>query len=112
MSEEQLTALLGKLKEDAGLKEKLQGAGTLDAAVEIAKEAGCDVYKADFIRLQANQMLALSDDEIEKLAKDSSLREKLGSAARDFTLANFGVKRLVRDHEEIYKSLIASQAKS
>jgi glycosyltransferase involved in cell wall biosynthesis len=51
-------------------------------------------------------------DEIEKLAKDSSLREKLGSAARDFTLANFGVERLVRDHEEIYKRLIASQAKS
>jgi glycosyltransferase involved in cell wall biosynthesis len=51
-------------------------------------------------------------DEIEKLAKDSSLREKLGVAARDFTLANFGVKRLVRDHEEIYKRLIASQAKS
>ena len=51
-------------------------------------------------------------DQIEKLAKDSSLREKLGSAARDFTLANFGVKRLIRDHEEIYKRLIASQAKS
>lgn len=51
-------------------------------------------------------------DEIEKLAKDSRLREKLGSAARDFTLANFGVKRLVRDHEEIYKRLIANQAKS
>lgn len=51
-------------------------------------------------------------DEIEKLAKDSSLREKLGSAARDFTRANFGVKRLVRDHEELYKHLIASQAKS
>jgi glycosyltransferase involved in cell wall biosynthesis len=51
-------------------------------------------------------------DEIEKLAKDSSLREKLGSAARDFTLANFGVKRLVRDHEEIYKRLIANRAKS
>ena len=51
-------------------------------------------------------------DEIEKLAKDSRLRENLGSAARDFTLANFGVKRLVRDHEVMYKHLIASQAKS
>jgi predicted ribosomally synthesized peptide with nif11-like leader len=70
MSEEQLSALIAKLKEDAGLKEKLQGAGTLDAAVEIAKEAGCDVCKADFIRLQANQMLALSDDEIEELSED------------------------------------------
>ena len=38
--------------------------------MEIAKEAGCDVCKADFIRLQANQMLALSDDEIEELSED------------------------------------------
>ena len=70
MSEEQLSALIAKLKEDAGLREKLQGAGTLDAAVEIAKEAGFDVSKADFIRLQANQMVALSDDEIEELSED------------------------------------------
>ena len=70
MSEEQLSVLIAKLQEDAGLREKLQGAGTLDAAVEIAKEAGFDVSKADFIRLQANQMVALSDDEIEELSED------------------------------------------
>ena len=28
------------------------------------------------------------------------------------TLANFGVERLVHDHEELYKKLLASQAKS
>ena len=38
MSEEQLTALLAKIKEDAGLQEKLRGAADLDAAVAIAKE--------------------------------------------------------------------------
>jgi len=61
MSEEQLSALLAKLKEDAGLREKLQGAGDLDAAVALAKEAGFDVSKADWLRHQAKQTLELSD---------------------------------------------------
>ena len=51
-------------------------------------------------------------DAIERLAKDKGLREKLGSAAQKFTLDNFGVKRLVRDHELMYKYLQASQANS
>ncbi len=37
MSEKQLTDLLAKLKEDAGLQEKLRSAADLDAAMEIAK---------------------------------------------------------------------------
>jgi predicted ribosomally synthesized peptide with nif11-like leader len=45
MSEEQLSALLAKMKEDAGLQEKLKGAADLHAAVAIAKEAGFDVSK-------------------------------------------------------------------
>jgi predicted ribosomally synthesized peptide with nif11-like leader len=65
MSEEQLSALLAKLKEDAGLQEKLKGAGDLDAAVAMAKEAGFDVSKADWLKYQANQTLALTDDELE-----------------------------------------------
>jgi len=36
----------------------------------------------------------------------------LGHKAQEFTLANFGVERLVHDHEELYKKLLASQAKS
>ena len=40
MSEEQLSALLAKLKDDAGLKEKLKRASDLNAAVVIAKQAG------------------------------------------------------------------------
>jgi hypothetical protein len=36
----------------------------------------------------------------------------LGTAAKEFTLANFGVKRLVHDHEELYKQLLANRAKS
>lgn len=49
---------------------------------------------------------------LEKLVADNGLRAKLGVAAQEFTLSRFGVKRLVTDHEELYKKLIASRAKS
>ena len=68
MSEEQLSALLAKLKEDTELQEKLKGAADLDAAVVIAKEAGFDVSKADWLRYQANQTLELSDEQLEGVA--------------------------------------------
>ncbi len=65
MSEDQLKALLAKLKDDAGLREKLKGAADLDAAVAMAKEAGFDVSKADWLKHQAKQTLGLTDDELE-----------------------------------------------
>jgi len=68
MSEEQLAALLAKLKDDAGLQEKLKGAADLDAVLAIAKEAGFDVSKADWLRYQANETLELSDEELEGIA--------------------------------------------
>jgi predicted ribosomally synthesized peptide with nif11-like leader len=68
MSEEQLSALLAKLKEDEGLREKLKGAADLDAAVAIAQEAGFDVSKADWLKYQAKQTLGLSDEELEGVA--------------------------------------------
>ena len=68
MSEEQLSALLAKLKEDAGLQEKLKGAADLDAAVTMAKDAGFDVSKADWLKHQAKQTLKLSDEELDKVA--------------------------------------------
>ena len=49
---------------------------------------------------------------IEKLVNGSDLRDQLGTAAKAFTLANFGVKRLVHDHEELYKKLLANRARS
>jgi glycosyltransferase involved in cell wall biosynthesis len=51
-------------------------------------------------------------DALEKLANDRVLRTKLGVAAQEFTMSNFGIKRLVHDHEELYKKLLASRAKS
>ena len=68
MSEEQLSALLAKLKEDAGLQAKLKGAADLDAAVALAKEAGFDVNKADWLKYQAKLTFELSDEELEGIA--------------------------------------------
>ena len=65
MSAEQLTALLAKLNDDAGLREKLKGAADLDAAVAMAQEAGFDVSKADWLKYQAKETLELSDEELE-----------------------------------------------
>jgi len=68
MSEEQLAALLAKLKDDAGLQEKLKGAADLDAVLAIAKEAGFNVSKAAWLRYQAKQTIELSDEELEGIA--------------------------------------------
>ena len=68
MSKEQIAALLAKVKDDAGLQEKLKSAADLDAAVAIVKEAGFDVSKADWLRYQAYQTLELSDEELEGVA--------------------------------------------
>ena len=68
MSEEQLSALLAKLKEDTGLHERLKGALDLDTAVAIAKDAGFDVSKADCLKYQAKQTLELSDDDLDRVA--------------------------------------------
>ena len=68
MSEEQLTALLAKIKEDAGLQEKFKGVADLDAAVALAKEVGFDINKADWLKYQAKQTIELSDEELEGMA--------------------------------------------
>lgn len=68
MSEEQLSALLAKLKEDAVLQEKLKGATHLDAAVAMAQEAGFDVSKEDWLSYQSKQameVIELSDKDLE-----------------------------------------------
>ena len=66
MSEEQLSALLAKLKEDTGLQEALKGAADLDAAVAMAQEAGFDVSKEDWLKHRSTQ--ELSDDDVESLS--------------------------------------------
>ena len=99
MSEEQLTDLLTKLKEDTGLQEKLKGATDLDIAVAIAKEAGFDVSKADWIKYQARKVLEMSNEELEAIAggrgglnnanKDEVFKEMFGETTKIFDdLAN------------------------
>ena len=78
MSEEQLSALLAKLKEDAGLQEKLKGAADLDAALAMAKEAGFDVSKADWLKYQSKQTLELTDEELERVAGGKGFTEVRG----------------------------------
>ena len=69
MSEEQLAALLAKLKNDGGLQEKLKGAADIDAAVALAKEAGFDISKDDWLKYQAEQPpFELSDEELEGIS--------------------------------------------
>jgi glycosyltransferase involved in cell wall biosynthesis len=51
-------------------------------------------------------------DALEKLAKSAELRARMGAAAKEFTLSNFGVDRLVHDHELLYKKLLTNRAKS
>jgi predicted ribosomally synthesized peptide with nif11-like leader len=84
MSEEQLAALLAKLKDDVGLQEKLKGAADLDAVAAIAKKAGFEVSKGALLRYQAKQTLDLSDEELEGVA---------GGSIGDFLLAYPGLPR-------------------
>jgi glycosyltransferase involved in cell wall biosynthesis len=49
---------------------------------------------------------------LESLVSSNELRVQMGVAGQKFTLTNFGVERLVKDHEELYKKLITNRAKS
>jgi glycosyltransferase involved in cell wall biosynthesis len=51
-------------------------------------------------------------DALEMLSNDSHLRQSLGVNAQKFTKSNFGVQRLVSDHEELYQKLISNRANS
>jgi glycosyltransferase involved in cell wall biosynthesis len=46
-------------------------------------------------------------DALETLVNSNELRIRMGSAGQKFTLTNFGVERLVKDHEKIYKELFS-----
>ena len=68
MSEEKLSALLAKLKDDAGLQEKLKGIADIDAAMAIAKEAGFEMANEDWLKYQEKPTLEFSDEELEGVA--------------------------------------------
>ena len=49
------------------------------------------------------EQLALA---VTKLASDSDLRAKMGAAGKEYTLARYGVERLVKDHQDLYRRLL------
>ena len=50
-------------------------------------------------------------DALETLASDNALRANMGESAKEFTLANFGLQRLVYDQEELYKNILINKRK-
>ena len=45
-------------------------------------------------------------DAVAKVATDNDLRAKLGAAGKDYTMARYGVARLVKDHQDLYLKLL------
>lgn len=68
MSEDQLTALLARLGQDAILREKISGAQDLDSFITIAMEHGYDINKADLVNFKDSELLELSDEELENVS--------------------------------------------
>ena len=45
-------------------------------------------------------------DAVVKVATDSAFRVKMGSAGKEYTMARYGVARLVKDHQDLYLKLL------
>ena len=73
MSEEQLKALLEKVKGDISLQEKLNAAADVNAVVAIAKEAGFSISADDLTKAQSE----LSDQELEGVAGGQPLAGRM-----------------------------------
>ena len=67
MSEEQLKAFLEKVKSDTELQEKLKAAGSNEAALQIAKDAGFSITAEDIQSMQSAPG-EVSDEELEGAA--------------------------------------------
>ena len=67
MSEEQLSALLAKLKDDKGLLQKIKAAPDLDTVLALAKEAGFELNREDLSKHEVIEILELSDQDLEAL---------------------------------------------
>ena len=74
MSEEQLKTFLEKVKADTSLQEKLKAAGSNEAAIEIAKDAGFLITTED-IQSMESETVELSDKELDGAAGGNPWRE-------------------------------------
>jgi predicted ribosomally synthesized peptide with nif11-like leader len=100
MSAEKLTAFWAAVEPDAGLKDKLKAAveGEIDTADEtaaviaIAKEAGFTITAADLLRNQAQDILELSDEELEGVAGGIRFGDLSGGWRGDPGLEGWGGK--------------------
>jgi len=45
-------------------------------------------------------------DAVVKVATDSALRAKMGAAGKEYTMARYGVDRLVKDHQDLYLRML------
>jgi glycosyltransferase involved in cell wall biosynthesis len=45
-------------------------------------------------------------DAVEKLVTDGVLRAEMGAAGQEYTMARYGVDRLVKDHQDLYLKLL------
>ena len=102
MSEQQPTALLAKIKDDAGLREKLQGAADPNAAVAFAKEAGFEVSKAEWLKAQASQTLEL--EELSAIAAGGWLASQL-LGINDHGMPVYGKPKPVPNNPSLSPSL-------
>ena len=85
MSEEQLKAFLEKVKGDTGLQERLEGAASPEAAIEIAKDAGFSITAEDIQSMQS-ATVDVSDEELEGAAGGvgrRTLRRRIRQRARE-----------------------------
>ena len=82
MSEEQLKAFLEKVKGDTSLQEKLKAAGSNEAAIEIAKEAGFAITAEDIQSMQS-ATVEMSDAELEAAAGGTYGQETIRCRTND-----------------------------
>ena len=73
-SEEQINAFLEKVWADTSLQEKLKAAGSNEAAIEIAKEAGFAITTEDIQSMQP-ATVELSDEELDGAAGGIRVRQ-------------------------------------
>ncbi len=73
MPEEQLLALVARLKADSSFREKLRSAPNSKAFAEIVKEAGYDVSHEQWLKHVATNSMAISDEELERISGGTDL---------------------------------------
>jgi predicted ribosomally synthesized peptide with nif11-like leader len=102
MSAEQLTAFWEAVEGDTSLQEKLSAStdGEIDTPIEaaavvaIAKEAGFTISTGDLLKADAQAILEMNDEDLEKVAGGMFGQGPKGYGGNLFAMPFFGDKRL------------------